>query len=127
MKYFCSKCGKTTAYNLQLPKFCSNCGQSFNAKLNNNNELKLKEKANDLEEDDEELNYENFNNINFKKIKPSFKLDIYKPKNESLGGLIDNPTKPIDFSNSNIENQHKTQEQILQEFQKEAGLLRPTE
>jgi len=44
-----------------------------------------------------------------------------------LGGLIDNPTKPIDFSNSNIENQHKTQEQILQEFQKEAGLLRPTE
>ena len=124
MKYFCSKCGKTTQYNLELPKFCSNCGQSFNKKLNNN-ALKLKEKINNIKEDVDNLDFENFSNINFKKIKPSFKIDIYKNQNETFGNLIDNPSKPIDIS---IKNQdHKTPEQILNEFQKEAGLSRPKE
>ena len=55
MKYFCSKCGKTTEYNFELPKFCSCCGQSFASKKVATqdskterflNELKLKKNVN---------------------------------------------------------------------------------
>jgi hypothetical protein len=130
MKYFCSKCGKTTQYNFELPKFCAFCGQSF---VNNKskpiektdkflNELKLKKNINSVEIDNE--NYDTVeHNINFKKIKPSFKVDVYQPKGESFGSLIDNPSAPIEINNKN-NIQLKTREEILAEFQKEASSLR---
>lgn len=136
MKYFCSKCGKTTQYNFELPKFCSSCGQSFASKSSpikaedqrNKflNELKLKKNINPIEiEDDLEDTEEYYveSNIDFKKIKPSFKVDVYKSKGESFGSLIENPSKPVDMLN-NIQNKQKTSEEILAEFQKEAGSLR---
>lgn len=131
MKYFCSKCGKTTQYNFELPKFCSFCGLSFASNIANKqppktekflNELKLKKNINQETEDlyiDDQIP-----NIDFKKVKASFKLDIYKPKGESFGSLIDNPSQKIDFVQDNVTNQKKTKEQILTEFQKEAGLSR---
>lgn len=135
MKYFCSKCGKTTQYNFELPKFCAFCGQSFankspskdaEEKRNNFlNELKLKKNINSTDEDENVSIVES--NINFKKIKPSFKVDVYQSKGESFGSLIDNPSKPIDFNGTEQTENKKTKEQILQEFQKEAGLSRPLE
>jgi hypothetical protein len=132
MKYFCSKCGKTTQYNFELPKFCAFCGQSFASKSSSApvedkrnkflNELKLKKNINSVEVDDE--SYDTIDsNIDFKKIKPSFKLDVYQPKGESFGSLIDNPSSPIEINNQN-NIQTKTKEEILSEFQKEAGSLR---
>jgi DNA-directed RNA polymerase subunit RPC12/RpoP len=132
MKYFCSKCGKTTQYNFELPKFCAFCGQSFASKTSSTpvedkrnkflNELKLKKNINSIEVDDE--SYDTIDsNIDFKKIKPSFKLDVYQPKGESFGSLIDNPSSPIEINNQN-NIQTKTKEEILSEFQKEAGSLR---
>jgi ribosomal protein L37E len=132
MKYFCSKCGKTTQYNFELPKFCAFCGQSFasqtvspQAEEKKNkflNELKLKKNINSAEINDE--NYDTLeSNINFKKIKPSFKVDVYQPKGESFGSLIDNPSAPIEINNQN-NIQTKTKEEILAEFQREAGSLR---
>lgn len=136
MKYFCSKCGKTTQYNFELPKFCSSCGQSFASKSSpikaedqrNKflNELKLKKNINPIEqENDVEDNEEYYisSNIDFKKIKPSFKVDVYKGKGESFASLIENPSKPVDMGN-NIQNEQKTSEEILAEFQREAGSLR---
>ena len=132
MKYFCSKCGKTTQYGFELPKFCAFCGQSFASKSssaqaedNRNkflNELKLKKNINSTEISDE--NYDTVeNNIDFKKIKPSFKVDVYQSKGESLGSLIDNPSAPTEVSDQN-NIQTKTEEEILAEFQREAGSLR---
>jgi len=131
MKYFCSKCGKTTQYNFELPKFCSSCGQSFASKSSpikaeNQrdkflNELKLKKNINSIDEDENVSIVES--NINFKKVKPSFKVDVYQSKGESFGSLIDNPSAPVE-----VQNQHspktKTREEILAEFQREAGSLR---
>lgn len=136
MKYFCSKCGKTTQYNFELPKFCAFCGQSFANKLSSPkiddqrnkflNELKLKKNINPLEIEEENTPILE-NNINFKKIKPSFQLDIYQNKGESFGSIIDNPSQPINFTNLEESQNTKTKEQILQEFQKEAGLSRKLE
>jgi hypothetical protein len=134
MKYFCSKCGKTTQYNFELPKFCAFCGQSFASKSssvqtedNRNkflNELKLKKNINPIViNDDSDDTVEVESNINFKKIKPSFKVDVYQSKGESFGSLIENPSSPIkENTQDNI--QTKTKEEILAEFQKEAGSLR---
>jgi hypothetical protein len=131
MKYFCSTCGKTTQYNFELPKFCAFCGQSFankSASLNAQNqgakflnELKLKKNINSNSDEDTE-NLEK--SINYKKIKPSFKIDVYNPKGESLGSLIDNPSAPVEINNGNNVIPKKTKEEILSEFQKEAGSLR---
>lgn len=138
MKYFCSKCGKTTLYNFELPKFCSFCGQSFTTNSTKPsetgekflNELKLK-KINTINKPvyDQELESEIIeedlvqSSIDFKKIKAKFSVDIRQNKGESFGSLIDNPASPpVTYDNSNIEK--KTKNQILEEFQKEAGSLR---
>lgn len=134
MKYFCSKCGKTTEYNFELPKFCSCCGQAFASKpvvkqgsKNEKflNELKLKKNVNRY--DEEVYDEEEIPSIDFKKVKASFKLDLYQSKGESFGSLIDNPSQKIDFVQDNPNNEKKTKEQILKEFQKEAGLSRNQE
>ena len=135
MKYFCSKCGKTTQYNFELPKFCAFCGQSFANKSVSSetiekrnkflNELKLKKNINpiDIEEVDTGMLE---SSLDFKKIKPSFKVDVYQPKGESFGSLIDNPSSPIEIENQN-NREIKTREEILAEFQREAGSLRRNE
>lgn len=134
MKYFCSKCGKTTEYNFELPKFCSCCGQAFASKPVVKqgsktekflNELKLKKNVNRY--DEEVYDEEEIPSIDFKKVKASFKLDLYQSKGESFGSLIDNPSQKIDFVQDNPNNEKKTKEQILKEFQKEAGLSRNQE
>lgn len=138
MKYFCSKCGKTTQYNFELPKFCSSCGQSFASKSVSTetkdkrdkflNELKLKKNINPINIEDDilyssETEEENYNIQNFKNIKPSFKVEVFKNKGESFGSLLDNPSKPMNIT-ENIYTQPKTKEEILAEFKREAGTLR---
>lgn len=132
MKYFCSKCGKTTAYNLELPKFCSSCGQSFASKPSKpiqttiyKNELKYKENKHQEEASIEAS--EVVPNINFKNIKPVFTVDLYKPSNETFGTLIDNPSKPVENNNTQFNNINKSHDEILAEFQREAGSLRSNE
>lgn len=131
MKYFCSKCGKTTQYNFELPKFCSYCGQSFantsaskQAEDKGNkflNELKLKKNINATYEDENVSIVES--NIDFKNVKPSFKINVYQNKGESFASLLENPSELIKTEN-NIQFPKKSKEEILAEFQKEAGLLR---
>jgi hypothetical protein len=137
MKYFCSKCGKTTLYNFELPKFCSFCGQSFSSPSTQStkdgqkflNELKLKKnnQANTrlINEDYiEDVEEEVIPNINFKNIKAKFTVDIRKSQGESFGSLIDNPAAPpIEYDNSELN--IKSKDQILEEFKKEAGASRP--
>lgn len=139
MKYFCSKCGKTTQYSFEMPKYCAFCGQSFanksaaqQAEDKRNkflNELKLKKNINpiNIEEDilysSESSEESDYKIHDFKKIKPSFKVDVYQNKGESFGSLIENPSEPIRIENEKT-TQRKTKEEILAEFQKEASSLR---
>jgi hypothetical protein len=133
MKYFCSKCGKTTQYSFEMPKFCAFCGQSFGnstvskeAQEKGNrflNELKLKKNINPIEiVEEEDVNILK-SNINFRSIKPSFKVDVYQNKGESFGSLLENPSEHIKVEN-NKQTQNKSREEILAEFQREAGSLR---
>jgi len=132
MKYFCSKCGKTTQYTFEIPSFCAFCGQSFANKAPSIqaeergskflNELKLKKNINPIEIEEDPLEIIE-SNIDFKKVKPSFKVDIYQSKGESFGSLLENPSELIKSENEN-QIKRKTKEEILAEFQREAGSLR---
>jgi hypothetical protein len=139
MKYFCSKCGKTTQYSFEMPKFCAFCGQSFASKPTSAeaddkrnkflNELKLKKNINsiNIEEDilynSEYVEEGDYKVHDFKKIKPSFKIDIYQNKGESFASLLENPSENVKPNNENSIKQ-KTEEEILAEFQREASSLR---
>ena len=133
MKYFCSKCGKTTQYSFEMPKFCAFCGQSFANKPASKeveekgnkflNELKLKKNINPIEVVEEEDVDILESNIDFKSIKPSFKVDVYQSKGESFRSLLENPSEHIKVEHNN-QTQNKSREEILAEFQREAGSLR---
>jgi hypothetical protein len=132
MKYFCSKCGKTTHYGFELPKFCAFCGQSLAShslspktgeqRAKFLNEIRSR-KNTDAGEDKIIENDNIFNNLNFKKIKAKYKLDIYQNKGESFGELIDNPQEAsepvVDRSGP-----PRSKEEILKDFQSEASSLR---
>jgi hypothetical protein len=49
---------------------------------------------------------------------------MYQSKGESLGSLIENPSAPVEINNGNNVIPKKTKEEVLAEFQKEAGSLR---
>jgi len=143
MKYFCSKCGKTTAYNFELPKFCSACGQSFASTTTksvptniNKNELKFKQNNKQINIEDDILYNSEGHNLdndqykiaaNFKNIKPAFKIDLYKPIQETVGSLLENPSKPIENIKSEVNTINRSDVDILEEFKREAGSLRQNE
>jgi hypothetical protein len=138
MKYFCSKCGKTTQYGFEMPKFCAFCGQSFANKPasvetdDKRNkflkELKLKKNINQyIDDDDTDRSIGEDPNIDYKSIKAKFKLDIYSPKGESFGNLIDSPMQPSERPSKNNINIQKTSEQILEDFKKESSSSRNKE
>lgn len=131
MKYFCSKCGKNTQYSFEQPKFCASCGNSFNSKLTSNykpeiikNELKLNSQTQPpLQKPSAPEEY--VPNIDFKSIKAKFTVDMYKPKADTFGDLIDNPSKEPEKFKSNLENIPKQSEaEVMAEFRREAGSLR---
>jgi hypothetical protein len=125
MKYFCSKCGKTTPYNFELPKFCSSCGQSF-ASVSKPIETtkkfleEIKSRKNLIENSNSE---EYTPDLNFKKIKAKYKLDVYQSKGETFENIINNPA-PASIEKTSYHSENKTKEEILADFQKEAGALR---
>lgn len=138
MKYFCSKCGRTTEYNLNLPKFCSQCGYEFASVKTSNtkSEFKLNKINEDIQTvEDDDFNEENLAPaINFKKIRPNFKVDLYHSKGETLDDILDNKNGSsnhnvkINTDNNQFQNNDsinkKSPESILAEFQREAGALR---
>lgn len=88
MKYFCSKCGKTTEYNFNLPKFCSQCGYEFASAKSSKAPAEIKlNKINDntqtIIEPDVEEDYTS-PQINFKQVRPTFKVDVYRQKGRNF-------------------------------------------
>lgn len=125
MKYFCPKCGKTTVYNLQLPKFCSNCGSHFGVGGKQPSETKPILPVENNREDAEVVNDEErlWSSMNFKTITPKFSINVYSHQGESFGSLLDNPSKPSPVANE-AETIKRSSEEILSEFQREAGSSR---
>jgi hypothetical protein len=171
MKHFCGSCGKPTIYNIALPKFCSECGQSFfaspsinsavtkvkkivepvktieekkkeidikhkKAKLGASNGFKIELNninnsnldSNYAHERSDDIDSENFDTSNFKNIKASFTVHKFQTKGESFEDLITQSAnsnyKPENTPNNTDYIQQRSSEDILAEFQREAGSIR---
>ena len=173
MKYFCSSCGKPTIYNLNMPKFCSECGVSFATKPNVSDNLKKlfpsnsasiaeakplsqeqnerinatlekmmppQYRANILSEetssgkqfasdDIEYIDSEDFDTSKFKYIKPQFKIEARRAEGISFenlltNGYVNNYKPSSDSFDNNASIHNRTADDVLSDFQKEAGSLR---
>lgn len=173
MKYFCSSCGKPTIYNLNMPKFCSECGVSFATKPNvptnlkklfpQNNVAPAEAKSPSPEEnarinatlekimppqyrvnilsedtsseqqlasdDIEYIDSEDFDTSKFKYIKPQFKVEARRAEGVSFenlltNGYVNNYKPSSDSFNDNAPIHNRTADDVLSDFQKEAGSLR---
>jgi hypothetical protein len=172
MKHFCGSCGKPTIYNIALPKFCSECGQSFSGspsinsavtkvkkivepikpveekkkeidvqnkkaklgaiggfkiELNNNNNSNLDSNYDD-ESYSDDIDSENFDTSKFKNVKASFTVQNFQTKGESFEDLMTQSAnsnyKPENIPNNTDYIQQRSSEDILAEFQREAGSIR---
>jgi hypothetical protein len=173
MKYFCPSCGKPTVYNLNIPKFCSECGVSFapnktavasnlkklfpsqtfapaeakplSAEQNERINATIKKMAPKYEAsisfentttsqptEDQDIEYidsEDFDASKFKSIKPQFKVEARRSDGVSFENLVTNGYvnnyKSSDSSlDNNIITNNRSADDILNEFQREAGTSR---
>ena len=83
MKIYCTNCGQPSVYEAIKPKFCSACGQPFDATLKAMAAQKETDAELSSEEDLEAV-------IEIPKIE---KLDVMVsiPKRQTLGSIIENP------------------------------------
>ena len=127
---YCQKCGSGTAYNMEKPKFCQNCGNSFAGESKANKTSKVVKKtapqrvhnavAAASTIDDEDVSVpDNINKLEF----------------DVVGSLVVKGTTVANLAGTLSPNQ-KTgterergpridKEEFLQNFQKEAGTSRP--
>ena len=134
LKIYCAECGNPTSYSSVKPKFCSNCGNSFekilvNKVLNQKPTItKIKSnisraiEENDIEEDGDEVNrVPNISEIDCEIIND-------KSSGEKIGSLIGT------FSGNPREKNHREKtkkvtkadlKKFKEDFAKEAGALRP--
>jgi hypothetical protein len=107
MKTYCLKCGSSTSYAGEKPKFCSSCGSPLSASANKEIQPKNYEFHEDLL-DDEELND---------------KVDV--PNMQGLDIEIEKtPSNKIIPQTPRVNAPQQSSEQIMENFRKEAGTLR---
>lgn len=125
MKIFCKKCGFCNNYNITPPDKCIKCDFLFDSSI-----LINTAKNNSYDPNIPLTEYKKEKN-DFKNIKPSFKVTVYQSKSYSLASLID-PNKDKESPQILTPEQkgndmhfiQRTQDQILEEFQKEGSSLR---
>jgi hypothetical protein len=136
LKIYCTECGNPTNYSVSKPKFCSNCGSSFEKTIINKikpeqpsfNKIQPSKKVIARNEEDPDYEEDESEEINYVPDIRKLDCDIMESKKQNLKikdviGTAD----PIDKSQRNKTKKLSKIERkkFLEEFQKEAGSLRP--
>lgn len=126
LKIYCSECGSGVEYLSNKPKFCTNCGNSFNKNILNKKieakkqpSLEIEENEN-LHHDDDDASSNSVPDIN------NLEYDISMPqkRKETIGNLVGTHTPGSDLNLPEIERKQVSREEFLENFAKEAGSLR---
>jgi hypothetical protein len=136
LKLYCPECGNPTSYSVSKPKFCSNCGNSFEKTIINKiqtekpsfNKIQPSKKVIARNEEDFDDDEDDFQEINYVPDIKKLDCDIIESKKQNLKIKdIIGTADPIDNSQRNkTKKLSKTErKKFLEEFQKEAGSLRP--
>ena len=127
LKIYCAQCGSPTEYSLIKPKFCSSCGNSFYTNLKIVSKIEPKPIFNIKNNNDETEDYtEDYTEVS--KVPEitnlDFDIDIEKNSVQKIsdiaGSAKSNPYRELD----NIPAEKNTKN-IIEEFRKEAGSIRP--
>lgn len=125
MKIYCPQCGSPTTYAGVKPKFCSSCGNPLSALAKKEKEEQKNYEIHediDVEEDpSESLNLDNMNAL-------QVEINYQQNNKVTFGQLMkDSANAELDGDINFTEKQSAPQrspDQIMQDFQKEAGTLR---
>jgi len=127
LKTYCSECGGPTEYSLNKPKFCSNCGNSFDKKVAlqvlkpKRTISRVQEPTEDDIEDideGEEINYV----PDIQKI--DYELSLPPKNKETIGNLAGTSTDSSDQNWPKIKTPKVSKKEFLDNFAKEAGSIR---
>ena len=119
MKVYCQKCGAKIEFSVRSkPKFCHGCGSSLSLGTDQAASDKEDMGAQDAENDDDVIQQVPL--ISGLEID----IDIHEVKPESLGALMGTSKEYTKQPSSNVTPLSK--EEFRQEFQREAGSLRPS-
>lgn len=120
LKIYCSDCGSPTEYSLKKPIFCSSCGNSFfkgSISQKNTTISKIKEEYSDEDFTDEINNLPSINKLDFD---INFEKNPVQKISDIASSAKDNPYREDNFF---IED--NSPKNVLEEFAKEAGAIRP--
>lgn len=124
LKIYCSNCGSPTEYSLKKPSFCSSCGNSFFNSVSHQKIIRpISKNIKSLEQEEDFDNDQDINNVPAIN-KLDFDINFEKNPVEKISDLAssakDNPYREPGFFVDN-----HSAKNILEEFAKEAGAIRP--
>jgi hypothetical protein len=143
LKLYCSECGNPTSYTSLKPKFCSGCGNSFDKTLINKTsehksitakfeqprrispKVPVKPQFEKYDDEDDDYDHEEINHVpNISNLD----CDIDEPRRNQvkIGDIIGSNKNPSRREKQKNKSQTKSErKKFLEDFQKEAGALRP--
>ena len=118
LKLYCQSCGSLNVYTKEKPKFCQNCGKSFGS-IGVPSKLKAQvQQAQASLQEDEDFEVHEIPNIDALAVD----IDVRGPQTDTVGGIAGGEKgNPHVTDYNNLPDENYNQEQ----FQKEAGTLRP--
>lgn len=123
MKIYCQKCGSGTAYNMQKPKFCQNCGHSFLGEVKAASPAKPIRKVQQpkiVEQDEEEVTIpENINKLEFDTV------GTLQVKGTTVANLAGTLSAGESIERPREDSPQVNKEDFLKSFKEEAGTSRP--
>ena len=136
LKIYCSECGTPTEYSLSKPKFCSGCGNPFSGAkkeeavvqkvLIQKPTISKKKPIIEVEdyEDNEELEGSEIDQIpDIADLK--YDLDLSQEKGQKLGSIIGTSIGGENLFRKNKSYEKIDRKQVLENFAREGGALRP--
>jgi hypothetical protein len=122
MKIYCSDCGTPHEYTLKKPNFCQNCGSTINKSISS---AQITEKKKDIEDEraDDDLEDERGKAEVPDISELSFDTSFSSARGVKLGDVIGTASgmEKIDRSGDPA----RSPKEIMEEFGREAGALRP--
>jgi hypothetical protein len=152
LKLYCTECGSPTSYSASKPKFCSSCGISFdklvvdkvllqkptadkpvNKPVAPKKLLPRLEKANDMEDTDPDFDDPEDDIDKIYSVPPITRLDVEidqghpptQPKTK-IGDIIGSAKNAAKREKIKGKTTKADRKKFLEDFQKEAGSLRPS-
>lgn len=126
-KAYCQDCFLATEYSSSPAKFCAHCGQSLIGAVNVKPVKKQAPIVIEEETDNDEIEAsETEDNTPLPDIKDlGIKIQYNRPKGEKISSLAKGDGKTVTLTSDSSKAKPLSKKQILAEFQKEAGSLRP--